>query len=44
VIAVVQLAQLSYGVLKVYFRDVREAQADIDRIFTSIKGLEQILA
>jgi hypothetical protein len=44
VIAVVQLAQLICGVLKVYFRNVGEARADIDRIFTTIKGLEQILA
>jgi hypothetical protein len=44
VIAVAQLAQLICGVLKVYFHDVREARADIDRIFTTIKGLERILA
>jgi hypothetical protein len=44
VIAVVQLEQLICGVLKAYFRGVREARADIDRIFTTIKGLEQILA
>jgi hypothetical protein len=43
VIAVVQLAQLICGILKVYFHGVREARADIDRIFTTIKSLEQIL-
>ncbi|CZR62743.1 uncharacterized protein PAC_12640 [Phialocephala subalpina] len=44
VVAVVQLAQLICGVLKEYFHKVREARADIDRMFTTIKSLERILA
>ena len=43
VIALVQLRQLIGVLLKKYYYDGREARADIDGMFTTIKGHEDVL-
>jgi hypothetical protein len=41
---VAQLLQITGGVLKGYYNGLRGARADIDRLYSSISGVEQLLA